>query len=57
MQLVNDTHMQCVNSEMIVPEHSQDVQSLLCLHNEVYGVGAPGQVIFYVDAQKPDVGS
>ncbi|KAF7646080.1 hypothetical protein LDENG_00193920, partial [Lucifuga dentata] len=42
--------------EVVIPEHSQEIQSLLCLPNSCCGVNAPGQVILYVDAQEPKPG-
>ncbi len=41
--------------EVVIPEYSQEVQSLLCLLDNNSGVDAAGQVIPYVNAQKPEV--
>lgn len=39
----------------VIPEFSQEVQSLLCLFDISSGVATPGQVVLYVDTQKQEV--
>ena len=39
---------------MVVPEDSQEIESLLCLLNDGCGVGPPGQVLLDVHPQEAE---
>ncbi len=46
---------QQVLCELVLSEYSQKMQSLLCLLNDISGVDTPGQIVFHMNAQKPEV--
>lgn len=46
---------QQVLCELVMPDYSQEMQSLLCLLDDSSGVDTPGQIVLYMNAQKPEV--